>query len=90
MENCFVLFYFFIKPTVTGEMAVSSTGLGLVTREKVRSVMGHTKNLSKSHSQTGALSVDTVMLSHLYATGVQAPVLHLRDLEAAHFRGLQK
>ena len=33
MENCFVLFYFFIKPTVTGEMAVSSTELGKVTRE---------------------------------------------------------
>jgi hypothetical protein len=67
--------FYVITPTVTGEMAVSSTELGPVTREKVRSVMGHAKNLSNAQSQTRASFVDTVMVSHLYCHWSAGPSL---------------
>ena len=95
MENCFVLFYFFIKPTVTGEMAVSSTELGRVTRETRQGPLGpgpcQKPEQCASQSQTRALFVDTVMVSHLYCHWRAGPSpapkrFWLLDLGAAHFQ----
>jgi hypothetical protein len=71
MENDFV---YVIKPTVTDERAVSSPGLGQVTlgerttwswaMPKTKIVRVPTRRLVRGHH---------VMVSHLYATGVQAP-----------------
>jgi hypothetical protein len=70
-----MIFVYVIKPTVTDERAVSSPGLGQVTLEertaswswampKTKPVRVLNRRLVRGHH---------VMVSHLYATGVQAP-----------------
>jgi len=83
-KTYFVLFYFFIKPTVTGEMAMPSSELSRVTGETRQGPLGPRpcQNLSDARASLRRALCSWTPLWHLtsIATGGQAPVPHLARL----------
>ena len=70
-----LIFVYVIKPTVTDEMAVSSTGLGQVTREK--GPLGHgpcQKTRAERSLRRAPCSWTLLWYLTSIATGGQAPV----------------